>query len=347
MQQLNSTRFTRKPSRPTDVATQATLCDNPRGALLPFSVLILTYNEALNVRGCIDQLNACCPRNSALEIGVLDSHSTDNTAEVASSLQANVYSRSFDSFASQRNWGMSHIPWTNDWILHLDADERVTIELMQEVELATAATDMDAYEISSRLIFMNRWIKRSSRFPTYQFRLLNRHTASFVSRGHGQYLSPNCTKTARLKHPYDHYSFSKGLHHWLEKHNSYSTAEANDAVIAGSIYTTLQSLAAPRSSEDRQQALKSLSMRLPAKPILRFLYCYILRGGFLDGKAGLHYALLMLTYEYMITIKRIEIQTRASTNGKATLPSTFPAAPPNLAAQDSPRVSTPWPPQRK
>lgn len=280
---------------------------------MSFSILILTYNELANIRSCVESLNISVNGGPPLDIAVLDSGSTDGTVEALRELGIRIYHRPFDTFANQRNWGMDAIPWAFDWILHLDADERVDRGLIAEITEETQDSQRDAYLLANRLFFMGRWIRFSSRYPHYQARLLHRHRARFISRGHGQYLAESVRDVGRLHHPYDHHNFSKGISEWVEKHNRYATAEARQMATAPvSIATSFHCLLTSRSRETAQQALKALASALPLRPFARFGYLYVCRWGFLDGRPGFDYCVLMAFYEFLITIKRREIAANRS-----------------------------------
>ncbi len=111
-----------------------------------------------------------------------------------------------------------------------------------------------------------------------------------------------------------HYSFSKGLSDWVDKHNRYASAEAREAVrlLASGGGLDWTGLVA-REPTRRRRALKALSIRLPFRPLLRFLYMYLLRRGFLDGHAGLTYCRLLAIYEYLIVLKTRELQAGGRT----------------------------------
>jgi glycosyltransferase involved in cell wall biosynthesis len=275
---------------------------------MSFSVLILTHNEVANIGPCLDSLRVSAGNACSLDIAVLDSGSTDGTVEVARSMGINVYKRPFDNFADQRNWGVAAIPWAFDWIFHLDADERVDHALVAEIIAETRESSRDAYLVANRLYFMGKWIRFSSRYPHYQARLLHRHRARFISRGHGQYLDHAVRNIGRLRHPFDHYNFSKGVTEWVEKHNRYSTAEAKQIVSAPiSPAAALRCLFHAQSREAAQQAFKAFSCYVPLRPLARFLYLYCWKWGFLDGRPGFDYCVLMAFYEFLIGLKRREI----------------------------------------
>jgi hypothetical protein len=114
-----------------------------------------------------------------------------------------------------------------------------------------------------------------------------------------------------LTHLFEHYNFSKGLSEWLDKHNKYSQFEALEGMklLAGA-RPSLRRLFG-RDAFDRRRALKELSFRLPCRPLLKFLWMYVLKRGFLDGRAGWTYCRLQATYEFMIVVKMAELERRA------------------------------------
>lgn len=273
---------------------------------MAFSVLILSRNEAANIDRCLESLRGCD------DIVLIDSYSTDDTVERARGAGVRVFQREFDTFAAQRNWGVEHGALKHPWVLHLDADECLTPELHAEIEQAVAADTHSAYMIANKLIFMGRWIRHASMYPYYQARLLKRGEADFGQIGHGQILGRADRGTGTLREPYIHHNFSRGISDWVERHNRYSTAEA----------IRLLSPSAPAGAstggnvQGRQQLLKRMAGRLPCRPFIRFLYLYLLRGGFLDGRAGFDYCVLMSFYDYLTRLKARELRMTASSPAK-------------------------------
>lgn len=274
---------------------------------MPFSILILTRNEQDNIQACIRSVAWCD------DVVVLDSQSTDRTCAIAESLGARVFSRPFDSFAGQRNHALEHLPFAHDWVFNLDADERFTDALRRECE-AVAATDLhSAYRVASKLMFMGQWLRRSGDFPVFQTRLVKRGEWAFTQHGHGQADGAATRGIGTLHEAYEHYSFSKGLSEWFERHNKYSTLEAlAQEQPAG----RLREIFSPQQT-DRRAALRRLARASPLAPFLRFGYLYLLRRGFLDGIPGLGYSGLMACYELMIIMKQWERRSGAkSTSGE-------------------------------
>jgi glycosyltransferase involved in cell wall biosynthesis len=263
------------------------------------SVLILTLNEEVNIAECLDSVAW------ANDVLVLDSGSEDRTVEIAEAKGARVMHRPFDNFASQRNYGLQEGNLQHDWVLHLDADERVTPALKDVLEKKVRYAAMRAYRIPSKLIFQDTWLKYSGMYPTYQVRFGRRDALMFEQVGHGQRSALPSDRVGTIGEPLLHYAFSKGIADWVERHNRYSTDEAEHALTTGAQSVDWGALVGG-DAQARRRALKDLSYRLPLRPLLRFLYVYVGRLGFLDGRPGFDYAVLLAFYEYLIGLKRRE-----------------------------------------
>lgn len=262
------------------------------------SVLILTYNEQDNLSRCLDSVAW------SDDVLVLDSFSTDRTLEIAQRGRARIQQRRFDHFAGQRNFGLEHGALRHDWVLHLDADEVVTPPLRDELlSIAAARSKFDAYRVASKMMFRDRWLRYSGMYPAYQVRFGRRERLRFQMVGHGQRETLPPEAVATLREPLLHYSFSKGLAEWRARHERYAAAEAveNLAVLAAPRKSLAALFTADRTQ--RRRALKELSVRLPCRPALRFVYMYVFRLGFLDGAPGLEYCRLLSAYEKMIAEK--------------------------------------------
>jgi glycosyltransferase involved in cell wall biosynthesis len=263
------------------------------------SVLILTYNEERNISRCLDAVGW------SDDIVVLDSGSTDRTVKIARAHGGKVYERAYDDERSQRSFSLT-LPFQHEWVFNPDADEIATPELAAEMSAAVQDTQHVAYRMRRKDMFMGRWLKHSSLYPTWFVRLFRPAALTFervinpVGVIHGS--------EGYLREHLIHYSFNKGLDEWVSKHNRYSHLEAIE-----SLESILHANLSPRSlfsrnPVERRRALKELSVRLPGRPQLRFIYMYLIRGGFMDGRAGYHYCRLLSFYEYLICLKIKELQ---------------------------------------
>jgi glycosyltransferase involved in cell wall biosynthesis len=268
------------------------------------SVLILTYNEGVNLPACLESAAW------SNDVVVLDSHSTDNTEGIVRTFGARLFRRKFDDFASQRNYAIDNLALQNSWVFHLDADERFTPELVEECRQVTAMDQHSGFLVPSKMVFWGRWLKHAATYPVYQMRLMKLGEVRFSQYGHGQREYCASRGVGKLCSPYLHYSFSKGLAEWVDRHNRYSTLEAEEMI--REVAAGKPDWAGVLSSDPvrKRRALKQISFYLPGRPLLKAMYMYLLRGGILDGMPGLAYCILHVFYEYLISLKFEELQKR-------------------------------------
>ena len=267
------------------------------------SVLILTLNEEVNLPRCLESLSWCD------DVVVLDSFSADRTVGVADALGVRVVQREFDNYASQRNFGLNEIKYSNPWLLMVDADEVVPPELVQEIRSVLADSD-DAfclYRLRRKDYFLGRWIKRSSGYPTWFGRLVRIGRVRVEREINEEYITDG--KVGYLVSHFHHYPFNKGFASWLEKHNRYSTMEARLIIQGGIDWPSFKSFFASDPAI-RRKALKAFVYHMPGRPLLVFFAFYLLRLGFLDGQAGFAFCLLRCFYEFMINCKVKELSMR-------------------------------------
>ena len=252
-----------------------------------FSVLILTLNEERSLPRCL------ASAGGSDDIVVLDSGSTDRTEEIARMAGARVVVRPFDNFAGQRNYAQRQIPFRHPWVFHLDADEQMTPELIAECQ-ANADSALDGFMVAPRMLFQGRWIPHCTDYPAYQARFVRAPQFEFIQVGHGQREAPQM-KLGRLQWNYLHDLSAGGEAEWLAKHRRYARSEAAQHFNDHAGMPWAQLFASDRLL--RRRALKRLSYSLPFRPTLRFLYQYVFRRGFLDGRSGLNYCRLLAQYE--------------------------------------------------
>lgn len=262
------------------------------------SILILTRNEEENLPRCFAAARVLG------ELVVLDSGSTDRTVEIARAGGARVFSHPFAAFGAQRNYALDHCEIATPWVLFLDADEVVTPAFAEAVRVAIREADKEVagFYCCWKMMLGERWLRRSDSFPKWQFRLLRRGRARFIDSGHGQKEGEIDGKLGYIREPYLHYAFSKGWDEWWTKHEKYAAQEAADRAARA---PSLQHLFS-RDPSRRNRALKPLVSRLPGWPLLRFLHMYVLKGGLLEGRAGLTYSRNVARYEAMIGAKMRE-----------------------------------------
>ncbi len=279
-----------------------------------FSIFILTHNEELDIGPCIESVL----RSSAQigqpcdEIVVVDSHSSDRTAQVVQHFIDQEYPvrfipHAFESHGRQRTWMIREVPTRYDWVYLLEADERFTPELYQECLTTSENPEHDGYFVAEQVMFMGRWIKHSTQYPRYQMRLLHKAKVWFTDYGHTEReVCPG--SSGFIEATYPHYTSGKGFDRWFDKHNTYSTNEAKETIRQLSQGNVAWKDLVSRNEVDRRHALKNLSLRVPGRPLVRFLYMYFVLGGILDGRAGFAWCTLQAFYEYMIVLKAWEME---------------------------------------
>ncbi len=272
---------------------------------MPVSIFIQTLNEEANLPGLLDSVDF------SDDIVVLDSLSTDDTETIARARGCRWFARAYDGRGPHQNWAMENIDFKYPWVFYLDADERMRPELKDEILAIAANPDEQrvAFYCGRRNYFMGKWIRHAMP-PGYIMRFFKPPHIRFA-----RLANPVPTvdgEVGYLKSHFDHYNFSKGLDEWIERHNRYSTYEAKETIKA--LRDNPVSLGRLFSGDamTRRLEMKNISMRLPFRPTLKFLYMYLLKGGLLDGRAGLAYCRLQKMYEWQIVMKVRELQREAA-----------------------------------
>ncbi len=276
---------------------------------LPVSVIIPVKNEEVNIEACLRSLLW------ADEIFVVDSQSTDRTKEIAGKYTDKIYDFTYrGGWPRKKGWALEHLPISNEWIFLIDADERVPEALAQEIAQVISSPDAaDAYFVNRKFYFLGRWIKHCGWWPSWNIRLFKKGKARFEKIAPSRDDSSGDVEIHEhlvvdgridyLKEPLIH-DDAKGIAGFVEKHNRYSTWEVDvyEKLKKGESYDGV----APKflgNPLERKRFIKHLWVRMPGRPLLRFLYMYIVRKGFLDGYEGLLFCLLMSYHELVINAK--------------------------------------------
>ncbi len=267
------------------------------------SVLVLTLNEEVNLTKCLSSVSWCD------DIVVLDSFSTDKTEAIAESFGVRFVQRKFDNYAAQRNYGINKIKYKNRWVLMVDADEVVPDNLYDEIKQLSVENNKDItlFRMRRKDFFMGRWIKHSSGYPTWTGRLLKIGRVTVKRSINEEYHTDG--KIGFLKEHFHHFSFNKGFNSWIEKHNRYSTMEAETMVLEHTNNIKKSNLF-HKDPVIRRKTVKALIYSMPFRPPLIFFGLYFFRLGFLDRGPGLIFCILRAFYEFMIDCKVKEIKRR-------------------------------------
>jgi glycosyltransferase involved in cell wall biosynthesis len=265
------------------------------------SVMIFIRDEEVHLPSCLESLRWCD------DVIVIDSFSTDRSLAICQAAGVRVFQRAFDGFGSQRNWALEGVQTKHDWVLILDADERVVPEMVQELRhtLPAVPAEVAAFRVARRFYMWGRWLRHSSLYPIYVVRLVRKGRVKYVNRGHAETQLIDGV-TAQLRTDLIDENL-KGLEEWFARQNRYSSREAE--------YELEQAHGAWRArnvaSGDpvaRRAALKQLAARLPGRPLWYFLYSFVLRGGFRDGYDGLMFCIMKSIYEAMVSVKKYDLQ---------------------------------------
>lgn len=257
---------------------------------LPVSVIIPVRNEAHNLNRCLESLRA------AGEVYVVDSQSSDNTAEIAQSFGAQIVQFHYSGgWPKKRQWALDTLPLAYDWVLLLDADESLTPELFDEMRRAIQRSEIDGYYIGLDMFFLGRQLRHCGA-SFYKLSLFRRGKGKFECRTQNQD-SSMCDMevhehvvvdgpAARLHSRLLHHNV-ESLSRYIQKHNEYSNWEAR-------VWNSDDSESAlkPRffgSQAERRRWLRKRFFAAPGSPLIFFLYKYVLRLGFLDGIPGFTY----------------------------------------------------------
>jgi glycosyltransferase involved in cell wall biosynthesis len=284
-------------------------------ARAPLSVLIPVKNEAANLRACLASVAF------ADEIVVVDSGSTDATPQIATEFGAQLAQFEWNGgFPRKKNWALENIPWRHEWVLIIDADERVTPALEKQIREAIGRDDVDGFYLNRRYWFLDGWINHSGYFPSWNLRLFRHRkgryerfeTNSASSSGdnevHEHVLLDG--RAEYLSEPMEHYAFPD-IATFREKHERYAVWEAQvrEQWRGGSAQKLSGNpLGSPMQ---RRRWLKLLALRMPFRPTLRFIYHYIVRQGFRDGYRGWVLSRLMAGYELLISLKTRELRRKS------------------------------------
>jgi glycosyltransferase involved in cell wall biosynthesis len=267
------------------------------------SVLVLTLDEEVNLPGCLDSLAWCD------DIVVFDSFSNDRTAEIAARPDVRFLQRRFDNYAAQRTAALAEVRYKHPWVLMVDADERTPPELVAEMTAAVARADERTvlFRMRRKDFFLGRWLRRSSGYPTWFGRLIRIGKVRIEREVNEEYIADGVVD--HLQSHLLHYPFNRGIAHWYDRHNRYSSMEAAAKLGTRTARLSLGSLWT-RDPVARRRVFKQIVYRLPLRPLIWFLYLYVIRLGFLDGRAGFAFSRMRSSYELLIDLKVLELERR-------------------------------------
>jgi glycosyltransferase involved in cell wall biosynthesis len=281
-------------------------------ARAPLSVLVPVKNEAANLCDCLASVSF------AQEIVVVDSGSTDGTQAIAEAAGARVVQFAWTGkLPRKKNWALVNIPWKHEWVLIIDADERITPELKREIRQAIRRDDVDGFYLNRRFWFLDGWINHCGYFPSWNLRLFRHRLGRYEQIEIGNDIPSGDNEVHEhvllngqveyLPTFMEHYAFPD-IATFIEKHDRYSSWEAAAAAHLYNARETSLRATPFGTALERKRWLRKLAMAAPFRPGLRFLYHYVWKQGFRDGYRGWILCRLLARYERMIVSKQVEVK---------------------------------------
>lgn len=250
------------------------------------TVVILTKNEEANLPRCLAAIPERYP------IVIVDSGSTDSTIATANTRASRIYINPWPGFAEQRNFAINQCEINTPWLLFIDADEIYPQAFYDRFEAELAASDtFDVLMVPSILYLRGKRLSHAPGYPIYHPRLVRRASTRFVRNhtGHGEAVVNTC-RIGYSDIPYEHYFYHGEIIEWMHKHVDKAAQEVQLKPTTNAVMTT-------------RGRLSVLLGRSWLRVLARFLYHFVLRGGFLDGAAGLEFALMFTWYEATIYLQ--------------------------------------------
>lgn len=272
------------------------------------SILILTKNEEQDLPACLQSVAW------SDDIHVFDSFSTDKTVEIALSANAKITQRKFDNWSAHQNWGLKNIHFKHPWVLYIDADERVSPELRDELlNFNTAESGIAGFEIQRQDFAWNgKWLKYTQVSP-YYLRLFQPSKLRYERLVNP--VSIPSGPVQKLKGTIHHYPFSKGSTFWFQRHLGYAEMEAKTRLndIGNATRFSLKKALFAKELREKRFHQKGLFYKMYGRPFIKWIYMVIWRRGFLDGITGIRYATMQAIYEYFIIVKTRELEKNMNT----------------------------------
>ncbi len=277
---------------------------------LSLSIIILTHNEEKNINDCLlSVIGLDCP------IFIVDSGSTDDTLKIAEKYNVQVFHHHFENYGQQRNWALENLPIETDWILNMDADHRMTVELSLDIQRRFSELipkEINGFLISRRTIFLGKWIKYGGHYPVYHAILFRKGFGHCEDKLYDQHFVVEGTCETIKADMID--TLTDSLTSFTERHNRWSSLEAEDqfykyaAEKEGLVKGKLSG-----NAQQRRRYAKSVYEKFPLfiRPFIYFFIRYFIKLGFLDGKTGLVFHFLQgFWFRFLVDAKIYEMRKK-------------------------------------
>lgn len=273
------------------------------------TVIIITFQEELNIRECIESAQELT-RN----IFVVDSYSTDDTQKILKEMGVVFLEHEFISYANKRNWAQKNNPFNTEWVLHLDADERVSPSLSSWIlnHFPQQKKLSDGFIFSRKILFLGKWIKHGDQYPNFHLRLF-KHNLGFVEdKAYDNHFVLTDGEVKTIPRADIINNVAQNIDDLILSHLRWASLEANDSFLSvsknkGDVKPNIFG-----NAIERKRWLKSVLFEnspLFLRSFIYFFYRYVIRLGFLDGKAGLIYFVLQtFWFRFLIDAKVYELR---------------------------------------
>lgn len=282
------------------------MMQNPK---LPITAIIMTRDEQINLPACLDSI-----KDFIDDIVVVDSFSTDETTNIASKYTNKIYKNKWINYSKQYMWAVDNADIEHEWILRLDADERWTSEGFLELAEIIRQDLADGVNVKMKIFFMEKWICHGGFYPNLFLRAYKRSKGKMEDRWMDEHIRVDGRiVTSNIDVIEANYDRQKNIGLWTTKHNSYSTREAVENLLAMYKVCKLDTVASlfGNSTERKRWIKENVYSKVPlfVRPFLYFIYRYIFKFGFLDGKEGfIFHTLHAFWYRFLVDTKIYQIE---------------------------------------
>jgi len=284
---------------------------------LPITAIVMTYNEERNLRACLESVNEFID-----DIIIVDSVSTDKTEKIAREYTEKFYQNKFINQAKQFIWTLSNTDIKNEWILRIDADERWTKEGFDELRKIIENDSADGVYVKMKIFFMGRFIKHGAFYPNYFLRVYKRSRGVMEDRWMDEHIKVDGVVVhSNIDVIESNYDRQENISLWTDKHNGYSTREAVEFLIAKHKIHEIDTIANlfGKKTERKRWMKENVYFKTPlfVRPFMYFIYRYLFKFGFLDGKEGfIFHTLHAFWYRFLVDTKVYQIEQLAKKNNQ-------------------------------
>ncbi len=279
--------------------------------MINITAIILTFNEETNIRACLESI-----KDVVSEIFIVDSGSTDNTLNIAKEYNCEIVSHPFENYSFQRNWALDNLSISNNWVLNLDADHRLTVELRNELKVIfdkNIPPAINGFLTSRRTIFMGKWIRFGGHYPTYHSVLFRKGKGYCEIKQYDQHFKVEGDLIKLKGDIID--VITDSLFNFTLRHNKWSSLEASE--LSSKLKGGDGVIESNRTGNaiQKRRYLKSVYEKFPLffRPFIYFIVRYLFRLGFLDGTRGLIFHILQgFWFRFLVDAKVYEAKKSTS-----------------------------------